>query len=305
MKKIISIILIVLWVLCLSACDDTVQKTSYDVDTTQNIDINGESSHQGADGNEISSTPNSSKADTSSKEYVSKSTSTISESTHTHDYSMATCTSPKICSCGATVGTELGHQFSSATCTIPQICNRCGTTNGNALGHNFSAANCIAPKTCSRCGETSGGELGHSYSGKSCSRCGMNNPYYNEPEWSLKLPDFPQNISYYSNPSTKCSTVKVTNITYVIEHVSNYTYIMVYFTGEKIYDYGGTEQKSECKIAWKVAAPDGTIVSRGTFTSPSVAVGEKFTRHETVLYENTENVPQGEYRLEISDVIYC
>ncbi len=121
-------------------------------------------------------------------ETISNTTNTLSEfqtktpqhtdeqPTHTHSYSNATCTSPKKCSCGETVGSALGHQFSSATCTSPQICSRCGITNGNELGHSYSAADCNSPKTCTRCGQTEGSALGHDYVNNECSRCGKVDP---------------------------------------------------------------------------------------------------------------------------------
>lgn len=95
---------------------------------------------------------------------------------HVHNYSAASCTSPKTCSCGKTAGTALGHSYSSANCTSPKICNRCGATSGSALGHNFQNATCTSAKQCTRCGKTSGSALGHNYVNNKCSRCGKVDP---------------------------------------------------------------------------------------------------------------------------------
>ncbi len=149
-KKLVSLLLAICMLFCLSACG-TIEKSS-----------------------KPTNAPSESQTQTQTNQ--SKPTSTTNQPTHTHSYSNATCTSPKKCSCGATAGTALGHQFSSATCTSPQICNRCGTTSGNELGHNYSAANCNSPKTCTRCEQTSGSALGHNYVNNKCSRCGKVDP---------------------------------------------------------------------------------------------------------------------------------
>ncbi len=95
---------------------------------------------------------------------------------HVHTYSDATCTSPKMCSCGETVGVELGHAFTKATCTSPKICSRCGTTEGSELGHDFLEATCAEAQKCSRCEEQTGEALGHTYVDGKCSRCGSVDP---------------------------------------------------------------------------------------------------------------------------------
>ncbi len=182
-KKLISLLLAVCMLICLSACGTTETNSNVNntqsksqTDTTQNTD---ESTQTEPENNKVSSnTVESKENDTQTQTTVSQSkpTSTTNQPTHTHSYSNATCTSPKKCSCGATAGTALGHQFSSATCTSPQICSRCGTTSGNALGHSYSNANCNSPKTCTRCGQTSGSALGHNYVNNKCSRCGKVNP---------------------------------------------------------------------------------------------------------------------------------
>jgi predicted small secreted protein len=66
---------------------------------------------------------------------------------HTHEYSAATCTAPKKCSCGATQGKANGHKWKAATCSSPKTCTVCGTKSGLTAGHNFSNGKC---KTCGK-----------------------------------------------------------------------------------------------------------------------------------------------------------
>ncbi len=76
---------------------------------------------------------------------------------HTHQWSNATCLSPKTCSsCGETIGSALGHNWLNATCMQPGICTECGAEKGDAIGHKWAKATRTAPKTCDNCGATSG-----------------------------------------------------------------------------------------------------------------------------------------------------
>jgi hypothetical protein len=98
---------------------------------------------------------------------------------HTHTWSEATCTEPKICAdCGETEGEALGHDFTRATCDAPATCTRCGETEGEAVEHVFADATCESPAKCTLCGKTEGNALGHDYSEATCTspatctRCG-------------------------------------------------------------------------------------------------------------------------------------
>ena len=73
---------------------------------------------------------------------------TVTETSHVHEYSAATCTTPPTCSCGATNGEANGHSWTSATCSEPKTCSDCGATSGLAAGHNFSNGE------CTMCGKT-------------------------------------------------------------------------------------------------------------------------------------------------------
>ena len=59
-------------------------------------------------------------------------------------------------------GTELDahtHNWTDATCTTPKTCYGCGSTEGKALGHTWLPATYDRPKTCSVCGATEGDKL--------------------------------------------------------------------------------------------------------------------------------------------------
>lgn len=175
-NKLISLLLTFCLILCLSACGTTEvgNNTNNTPPASQN---SSETTQTGTENNKTSSNSEVSKEnDTTQKAPADQSKPVSIANQHTHNYSNATCTSPKKCSCGATDGMALGHQFSSATCTSPQICKRCGATSGKALGHSYSAANCTSPKKCTLCGQTSGSALGHNYVNSKCSRCGKVDP---------------------------------------------------------------------------------------------------------------------------------
>lgn len=77
-----------------------------------------------------------------------------------HDWEMATCTTPRICSkCGETEGEALGHVWLEATCESEKVCSTCGETEGEALGHVLTEANYQETAKCSVCGESVGEPL--------------------------------------------------------------------------------------------------------------------------------------------------
>jgi len=81
---------------------------------------------------------------------------------HEHEWSDATCSTPKTClGCGETEGEALGHDWTAATCTSPATCKICEATEGTALGHQWRDATCTVSKTCLVCNETEGAPLGH------------------------------------------------------------------------------------------------------------------------------------------------
>lgn len=84
--------------------------------------------------NDKDNTTSSKPSDTTSKPTTSNPTE-ISTSKHTHNYSAATCTTPRKCSCGATDGSALGHKWIGATCKVPKTCGVCNIKEGNVSEH--------------------------------------------------------------------------------------------------------------------------------------------------------------------------
>jgi len=77
-----------------------------------------------------------------------------------HEWTEATCTTPKTCSlCDATEGEAPGHKWLDATCTAPKTCKNCDATDGEALGHDWAEATTEAPTTCTRCKVTEGTKI--------------------------------------------------------------------------------------------------------------------------------------------------
>ena len=74
-------------------------------------------------------------------------TDPATEPPHTHSYRPATCTAPKVCSCGVTEGKANGHNWKEATCSEPKTCTVCGITSGLTAGHTFSGGKCT---TCGK-----------------------------------------------------------------------------------------------------------------------------------------------------------
>jgi len=122
MKKILALLLALTFVFVFVACNnekDTTSQTDTSTSTTQTESTDNTESTDSDTTDEISS-------DTETPSSIT-STPTTSNPSHTHSFSIATCTEPKKCSCGATSGSALGHDFTSGVCT------RCGTTNSNAV----------------------------------------------------------------------------------------------------------------------------------------------------------------------------
>lgn len=217
---------------------------------------------------------------------------TPNNSNHTHYYSSrvtteATCGKEGIrtytCSCGSSYTEKISktsyHDWEYATCTKPKTCKDCGKTEGAAKGHNY-------------------------YSSGKCS-CGAVNPVVAQTlaKCSLTIPSLPKSVSYYGYNDKLYTTVSVTNITYKFEcNNDGQIELELYFSGKKTYDYRGAGQSDSCKIGWKLYGPSGAVVESDTFYSPSVAMGESFSNQKEYAFDTYDNLPAGNYRLEISNV---
>lgn len=67
---------------------------------------------------ENTASQSSSSQESSIESSSSESNSSAEETLHTHSFGGATCTSPQICSCGATKGSALGHKYVNGVCTV-------------------------------------------------------------------------------------------------------------------------------------------------------------------------------------------
>lgn len=115
MRKVLAIILAILFVLSLCACSGTEA-----VPTDSQASVSSQ-----VDNNTTASNETTAERETTEDHETTVTTCVTTEETtedttpaHTHSYSSATCTAPATCSCGATQGSANGHSFSEGKCTI-------------------------------------------------------------------------------------------------------------------------------------------------------------------------------------------
>lgn len=138
MNKIFTVIIVVIMLMCITACNNQDTNPS---NTTPNLVSSTEATSNTHKENNENITSNSSSETPPNNSVVDTTPS------HTHNFSSATCTTPRTCSCGVAEGSALGHNFANATCTSAKKCSRCGKTEGSALGHTYSNG------VCSQCGK--------------------------------------------------------------------------------------------------------------------------------------------------------
>ena len=129
MKKCLSIILSLCFVLCLPACskDNTasdVMSNNSQITSTENQTSDLTNSNEPT---ETSEPIESSKPTETSKPIESSKPTKTNKPTHTHEFSAATCTEASKCSCGATGGSALGHNYNKG------VCSRCGNKDSNYI----------------------------------------------------------------------------------------------------------------------------------------------------------------------------
>jgi hypothetical protein len=303
MRRIVLLILSLSLLICLSACGSDTS-TNYE----SNYNYNTSSQHTHYYNNATCTSPatcscgatnGSALGHSYSGEYctrcAAKNPNYIkpSQPSHTHYYSSsvtreATCGNEGVrtykCSCGhsytESISKKSYHNWEYATCTKPKTCKDCGKTEGTAQGHNY-------------------------YSDGECSRCGADDPAKTQAlaKCSLSLPTLPKTIHYYNYSGNIESSVSVTGITYNFEYYGDGNVILTAkFSGKKTYDKKGSGQSSSCRIGWKLYDPQGNVFRTGTFSSPSVAMGESFANQEEDLIYNFEATKPGKFRLEILNV---
>ena len=163
-----------------STTDSSVSEESSKIESSTPVESSKPTESSKPVESEASSKVESSKPITSSKQSSSSSSSSqisSSKPTHTHKFTLPTCTEPGKCSCGATGASALGHDYKEATCIQAKKCVRCSMTTGKSLGHDYKSATCTEPKKCTRCSQTLGTALGHDFTeatcteAKTCIRC--------------------------------------------------------------------------------------------------------------------------------------
>lgn len=78
----------------------------------------------------------------------------------THIWNEASCAAPKTCIlCNETEGEALAHIWNEATCAAPKTCQTCQYTEGEALPHTWENPNYQDNKICGVCGGTDGKPL--------------------------------------------------------------------------------------------------------------------------------------------------
>ena len=91
-------------------------------------------------------------------------TTTTTPSQCEHSYDNACDTTCNLCS----EERSTNHDWSEATCTTPKTCTACGQTEGEALGHDPDEddGNCTTPTLCSQCDEVLTPAENHDFSGE-------------------------------------------------------------------------------------------------------------------------------------------
>ena len=163
MKKVISLLLVLVMLLSLCACskNDTL-KTDPSTNPSQATNNTEEPT---GDTTEDTQAPTEGPTTTPTEEPTTKPTETpTAKPTETPTTKPTETPTPKPTTCS--------HSYKDATCITPKTCTKCGAVSGSALGHSYKDATCTNPKTCTKCGATDGNKVEHSYTDGKCSFCG-------------------------------------------------------------------------------------------------------------------------------------
>lgn len=108
-----------------------------------------------------------------------------------------------------------------------------------------------------------------------------------------KIPKEIFSYGYNNKLNTVCN---VDNVYYEVHKSGDEFYYKIYLEGEKIFDSSGDNISSTCKIGYKISK-DGVVVEAGTFYSPEIKVGERFSKYTNGFLESA-----GDYQIELLDV---
>ena len=116
---------------------------------------------------------------------------------------------------------------------------------------------------------------------------------------SLELPETPRELIDYNYSGLLAdSKFRVDNITY--EFVENYdgtVDLILYFSGEKIYDDNGDNYSSYCHMDYKLYDAEGYVAASGYALSDKLKTGEKQKNIKDTIYY----LEPGTYKLELLD----
>lgn len=314
MKKFISAILLFSLILCLSACGKNTTN-GYE----SNSDYESNNAYELDDEYDSSSQHTHYYYDATCTSPAKCSCGATNGSALGHKYSGKYCIRCNAKNPDYTESTQSNHtHYYSSSVTREATCGKegvrtykcsCGHSYTESISkksyHNWEYATCTTPKKCKDCGVTEGTAKGHSYYSNGKCSCGAVNPIVTNTlaKCSLTIPSLPKSVSYYGYNNKLYTTVSVTGITYEFECDNDGRIeLTLYFSGTKTYDYRGSGQSDSCKIGWKLYGPSGAVVESDTFYSPSVAMGESFSNQREYAFDTYDNLPAGNYRLEISNV---
>ncbi len=149
--------------------------------------------------------------------------------------------------------TKCEHEWTDATCESPKTCSVCDDTSGKELGHEWVDATCIDPKKCSVCEKTEGEALGHSTETGMCNRC---NQYSGLWRFDYYVDEFntPMDIGYIQNneyiTGTFSNSATTDSSLYVVLLIDeNDVAIQLYQYGR--YEVKGTSYNKQYNVAIK------------------------------------------------------
>lgn len=106
----------------------------------------------------------------------------------------------------------------------------------------------------------------------------------------------PKKIFSYGYNDKLLTVCNVDNVYYDVQKSGDRFYYKIYLEGEKIYDSSGDNISSTCRIGYKISK-DGVVFEAGTFYSPEIKVGERFSKYTNGFLESP-----GDYQIELLDV---
>lgn len=238
---------------------------------------------------------------------------------HEHTWTERTCTQGSYCTECGEIQFELGygHNYgewaivSNPTCINEGVKERycsCGEKQTSVIGivnHTFSEWNIINESTCTQNGkqervctlcnkkEEKTLTASHNYVKGVCSKC-------NDCLISITLPSTPLTVSKKTpGYGTRLTSIKITSIRIELEQKNDGTYLATfYYSGEKTYDYDGTNSTSRCVLVYKLYDSQGYLITSSNDSVNGLCVGEKF-KNEYFMIGNLD--PNESYRLVITD----